>query len=55
MTIFCGTAGLAAARTSAVEELDFDSKNIHVLHVRGNVYMLVGAGCNITVQVGERM
>jgi glyoxylase-like metal-dependent hydrolase (beta-lactamase superfamily II) len=27
---------------------------IHVLPVRGNVYMLVGAGSNITVQVGEQ-
>jgi glyoxylase-like metal-dependent hydrolase (beta-lactamase superfamily II) len=25
-----------------------------VLHVRGNVYMLAGAGCNITVQVGDQ-
>ena len=54
VVIFCGPARMAAARTSAVEEPDFDSKNIHVLHVRGNVYMLVGAGCNVTVQVGEQ-
>jgi cyclase len=26
---------------------------VHVLHVQGNVYMLVGAGGNITMQVGE--
>ena len=26
---------------------------VHVLHVQGNVYMLVGAGGNITLQVGE--
>ncbi len=26
---------------------------VHVLHVQGNVYMLVGAGGNITVQVGD--
>lgn len=26
---------------------------VHVLHVQGNVYMLVGAGANITVQAGD--
>ena len=26
---------------------------IHTLHVQGNVYMLVGAGGNITLQIGE--
>jgi len=26
---------------------------VHVLHVQGNVYMLVGAGGNITLQVGD--
>src|ERR1700690_1075837 len=29
------------------------SAKIHVLPVRGRVYMLVGAGGNITVQVGD--
>ena len=27
--------------------------NVHVLHVQGNIYMLVGAGGNITVQAGS--
>jgi cyclase len=45
---------MAAARNPGLEEISLDSKNVHVLHVRGNVYMLVGAGCNITVQVGEQ-
>ncbi len=44
--------------SAAPERLETNSTdenaNIHVLHVRGNVYMLVGAGCNITVQVGEQ-
>lgn len=26
---------------------------VHILHVQGNVYMLVGAGANITVQAGD--
>ena len=48
------TARNAGARVPAVYQPNFDSKNIHVLYVRGNVYMLVGAGSNITVQVGEQ-
>lgn len=46
-------AGSARAGSPGSAEPDFDTKNIHVLHVRGNVYMLVGAGANITVQVGD--
>ena len=48
-------APLAIAETSnfASADSEVDTKNVHVLNVRGNVYMLVGAGCNITVQVGE--
>ena len=30
-----------------------DTVDVHVLHVQGNVYMLVGAGGNITLQVGD--
>ena len=30
-----------------------DGLRVHLLHVQGRVYMLVGAGANITVQVGE--
>jgi cyclase len=46
--------GTAKARNSGLEESKAGTRNIHVLHVRGSVYMLVGAGCNITVQVGEQ-
>ena len=38
------------ARGAAPAAADAD---IHTLHVQGNVYMLVGAGGNITVQVGD--
>jgi len=31
-----------------------DTGEIHALHVQGNVYMLAGAGSNITVQIGEQ-
>jgi glyoxylase-like metal-dependent hydrolase (beta-lactamase superfamily II) len=46
-------AGFARAADPAAEEVNLGTKNIHVWRVRGNVYMLVGAGANITVQVGE--
>jgi glyoxylase-like metal-dependent hydrolase (beta-lactamase superfamily II) len=32
---------------------NFDSVEIQTIHVQGNVYMLVGAGGNITVQIGN--
>ncbi len=54
LTILASAASVAGVRASGLEELKAGTKNIHVLHVRGNVYMLVGAGCNITVQVGEQ-
>jgi cyclase len=37
----------------APQQQNFDNVEIHVLPVQGNVYMLVGAGGNITVQVGK--
>ena len=32
---------------------NFDNVEVHSLHVQGNVWMLVGAGGNVTVQVGD--
>ena len=32
---------------------DFDDVEVSTLHVQGNVHILVGAGGNITVQVGD--
>ena len=37
----------------AQPQQNFDNVEIHVLPVQGNIYMLVGAGGNITVQVGK--
>ena len=37
----------------AQQPQNFDNIEIHVLPVQGNVYMLVGAGGNITMQVGK--
>jgi cyclase len=33
---------------------NFDEGDIHVLHVQGNVYLLAGAGGNVTIQAGEQ-
>lgn len=37
----------------AQQPQDFSKVDVHVLHTQGNVYMLVGAGGNITVQTGS--
>lgn len=43
----------AAASAASAQTQDFDAVQIEVLHVQKNVYMLVGAGGNITAQIGE--
>ena len=45
----------AAAQTPAATRpaQNFDNVQVHILPVQGNVYMLVGAGSNIAVQVGK--
>jgi cyclase len=53
VAIFCAAVAPVQARQPGVDVSSADTKDVHVLNVRGNVYMLVGAGCNITVQVGE--
>ena len=40
------TAGVAAQQ-------NFDDVEVQSLHVQGNVYMLVGAGGNVTIQYGD--
>src|SRR5207247_6131654 len=45
--------GLAHA-SYAQQQQNLDKVEIHVLPVQGNVYMLVGAGGNITVQAGNQ-
>ena len=42
-----------AASAFAQQPQSFDNVEIHVLPVQGNVYMLVGAAGNITMQVGK--
>ena len=48
------SAGLAVAgRVVAQQGQNFDNVEIDVVPVRGGVYMLVGAGGNTTIQVGD--
>jgi cyclase len=42
----------APARAGAIPQ-NFDNVEVHTLKAQGNVYMLVGAGGNITVQAGN--
>jgi cyclase len=44
---------LICAAAAAQPQQNFDNVQIHVLPVQGNVYMLAGAGGNITLQVGK--
>ena len=41
------------ATTPAAAAPDYSKAEVHILPVQGNVYMLVGAGGNITVQAGD--
>jgi len=43
----------AAPRLSARQDQTGVDEKVELLHVQGNVYMIAGAGANITVQVGE--
>jgi cyclase len=56
-----GSAGLTRAQQNpnqssappAPPARDYSKAEVHILPVQGNVYMLVGAGGNITVQIGD--
>src|SRR5437879_11887871 len=48
--VFCAVLMAAVAAGSVYAR---QNSQIHVLHVQGNVYMLVGAVGNIAVQVGS--
>jgi len=45
---------MAAAESHGEQSKDFSNEEVHVLKVQGNVYMLVGDGANITLQVGKQ-
>ena len=44
---------LATAESHGDQNADFSKAEIHVLPVRGNIYMVVGDGANITLQSGQ--
>ena len=46
------TLGAATALPVSGQQ-NFDDVEVHTLHVRDDIYMLVGAGGNITVQAGD--
>ena len=48
---FCGLLLLSTGSANAQESLP--NVQVHVLPVQGNIYMLVGAGGNITVQASK--
>ncbi len=48
-----GPAYARQAQTSAPPAPDYSKAEVHILPVQGNIYMLVGAGGNITAQVGD--
>jgi len=45
---------MTAAETHGQLNRDFDKTELHLLPVQGNIYMLVGDGANIAVQVGKQ-
>jgi glyoxylase-like metal-dependent hydrolase (beta-lactamase superfamily II) len=51
--IFCTAVALVLAGALASAQNDGASTPLELLHIRGNVSMLAGAGANITVQVGN--
>ena len=46
-------AALAAQPSRGGQPQNFDNVELHLFPVQGNVYMMVGAGGNIAVQVGS--
>ncbi|MDE3109496.1 MAG: MBL fold metallo-hydrolase [Acidobacteriota bacterium] len=54
ITAALALAVFAAPKPAAAQFGDFAPQGqVHVLHVQGNVYMIVGAGANIAVQAGD--
>lgn len=45
---------MAAAESHGEQNADFSKAEIHVLPVRGPIYMVVGDGANITLQAGKQ-
>jgi cyclase len=52
-SILCVSVFALCATTANSQQQDFDKVEIHVEPVQHNVYLLVGAGGNTTVQIGD--
>ena len=52
LVLFFVAAGVVMSAGAGAQQ-DFSAVEIHTLHVRDNIYMLVGSGGNITVQIGD--
>jgi cyclase len=48
------TAALLNAESHGEQNADFSKAELHVWPVQGNIYMLVGDGANMTLQVGKQ-
>jgi glyoxylase-like metal-dependent hydrolase (beta-lactamase superfamily II) len=53
LTCLSGPASARQQQTAAPQTPDYSKAEVNILPVQGNVYMLVGAGGNITAQVGD--
>jgi glyoxylase-like metal-dependent hydrolase (beta-lactamase superfamily II) len=53
VTCLLGAASARQGQTAAPQAPDYSKAEVHILPVQGNIYMLVGAGGNITAQVGD--
>ncbi|HEY4329228.1 MAG TPA: MBL fold metallo-hydrolase, partial [Phycisphaerae bacterium] len=53
LTCLWGPASARQAQTAAPQTPDYSKAEVNILPVQGNIYMLVGAGGNITAQVGD--
>ncbi len=50
--VFAAVALAALGAVPYAQQQNFDNVEVHLLKAQGNVYMLVGAGGNVTVQAG---
>ncbi len=53
--VFAGAAARAQAPQTVGQNVDIGKSSLQMLRVQGNVYMIAGAGANVTVQVGEKV
>jgi glyoxylase-like metal-dependent hydrolase (beta-lactamase superfamily II) len=53
IAVLCTLLVASTAWLSATAQQDFSAVELQVLPVQGNVYMIVGAGGNVSVQVGD--